>query len=533
MIYRDAQIFIMLNKETTLKEGVVLNGRYVVKEKIGQGGCGITYLAYDNIQNFTVVVKQFDPNSSNHQKQKSPEVVAALKIAFVNEAKLLKKLGNSSRLIPRRYDFFEDGNNFYIIQEFIEGVDLSSELKEGNIFSEAETIEMIGGILIPLQDIHTRNIIHRDLKPSNIRIRTINENEDELVLIDFGIAKEILEDNEIGLVTEMGVGTEGYRPKEQKEGKPVPASDIYPIGIMGLQAITGLGVSALIGLKERELQVIKGGRILSGANIKASSNLIEFLKYTLTEDLNLRYPNAAEALKALNNLDRIVPFDVAAQARENTVTEGNIPPRPTSKRSKSSLLKVIGVIGLLIGVYSSSLITIFGAAPKVVEMLSGAGKQWQTYNRPEYGVHLSRPSDWEVVDHNPESDLGVLATIHPPDQIENCQDKIFVKTTKPEKLPLNLPQYREDTIDRIKKINQKVSEIKNETTDGTKLSRLPAFRLNYQREDSKCATRKLIEINTININNGRTYSVLYNASPQTFEQGKSTFEKIIASFIID
>jgi eukaryotic-like serine/threonine-protein kinase len=526
----------MPNEETTLKEGVVLKERYVIKEKIGHGGCGVTYLSTDlNQDRLDVVVKQFAPNYSNPKKTKTPEQVASFRIAFEKEAELLKKLGDSYRLIPKRYDFFEECGNLYIVQEFIKGENLSNLLRTGRILSEAETIEMMRRILVPLQDLHYKKIIHRDLKPSNIMIRTRDEDEEEFVLIDFGIAKDIIDDNEIGLVTEMGVGTEGYRPKEQKERqKPaVLASDIYPIGVMGLQAITGLGVSELTGLKEHKLQLLKGGRILSGANIKASSNLIEFLKYTLTEDLNLRYPNAAEALKALNNLDRIGPFDIAAQARENTVTEGNIPSKSTNKRSKSSSLKVgrviAGIIGLL-GVVGS-LITIVGAAPKFVEMLPGTEKQWEPYNSLKYGVHLSHPSDWKVVEYDPEQDRGTLATLNPPDKVENCQDKILIETVKPDKVLPSFDQYKGDARDRIKKTNKKVSDIYDRTTDKTRLSHLRAFRLEYQREDDRCGSRQIIEIDTIK--DGRTYSVLYTANPQTFDRNKSTFEKIVDSFIID
>jgi hypothetical protein len=76
-----------------------------------------------------------------------------------------------------------------------------------------------------------------------------------------------------------------------------------------------------------------------------------------------------------------------------------------------------------------------------------------------------------------------------------------------------------------------VSDIYDRTTDKTRLSHLRAFRLEYQREDDRCGSRQIIEIDTIK--DGRTYSVLYTANPQTFDRNKSTFEKIVDSFIID
>jgi eukaryotic-like serine/threonine-protein kinase len=381
----------MLNEEIVLKEGIVLKERYIIGKIIGHGGCGITYLAKDlNQKELTVVVKQFAPNSSTHKKEKSAEVVAALKIAFEKEASFLKKLGDSYRFIPKRYDFFGENGNLYIVQEFIKGVDLNNILVKGDIFSELETIELIKKILILLQDLHTKNIIHRDIKPSNIRVREINEDEDELILIDFGISKEALDNNEIGLVTDMGLGTEGYRPPEKATSV---ASDIYPIGIIGLQAITGLTARELTGRGAIELQLVKDGKILPNARIQATPKFIDFLKYTLASDLDfdLRYSNATEALKDLNNLDQIVPFDIAAKARENTVTEGNLSSKPTSKRSKPSITKVISLVGSLITIGTAIHIGWTYWWVKVTNVSS----ETSPYENKKYNIKLEYPNNWD------------------------------------------------------------------------------------------------------------------------------------------
>jgi eukaryotic-like serine/threonine-protein kinase len=512
----------MANEETALKERTVLKGRYVIDSKIGRGGCGITYRATDRDQpglGLTVVVKQFAPNSS---KQRSVEKVAALRVAFEKEASILKRLGDSYRCIPKVVDFFEEGGNLYIVQEFIKGVDLSNILTKGNILSEIEAIELIRKILTILKDVHNQNIIHRDIKPENIRKRETHENE--LVLIDFGISKEILDSNDIGQLTEWGAGTPGYRPPEQEHGKPTLASDIYPIGIIGLQAITGLKVSELSKFYSE-----KEGVILPNIKIQATSGFIEFLKYTLTHNLELRYTNATKALESLNNLDRIVPFDIAVQNIRRTDTESNVVKKTTSKRSKAPLAKVIGTSVLLIGVISG-LIEIFGAAPKVVEMLSGSEKQWKIYHSDKYGVQLSHPQNWTRVLEDSDKERGSLLTLYPPGLKTECRDKVVIEITQPEKHPSSLEMHERNESARLKEINQGV-DINHETTDKTQLSSISAFRLSYQREDLQCGMRKVVEISTFD--SGQTYSVLYNSGAQNFERDQATFEKIVDNFKID
>jgi PsbP len=157
-------------------------------------------------------------------------------------------------------------------------------------------------------------------------------------------------------------------------------------------------------------------------------------------------------------------------------------------------------------------------------------KEWVAYHSLNYGVQLSYPKNWTKELKDPGTYRGSILTLYPPMQRIECQDKVIIETIKPEKSLPSLETYEREEIDRLEKMNQGV-KINHETTTKTQLSKLPAFRLNYQREDSQCGVRKFVEV--VTINNGKIYSILYDANPQTFDRDRETFDKIIDSFKLD
>jgi eukaryotic-like serine/threonine-protein kinase len=157
-------------------------------------------------------------------------------------------------------------------------------------------------------------------------------------------------------------------------------------------------------------------------------------------------------------------------------------------------------------------------------------KELVTYPIPDYGIKLSYPKNWTKDKKNPGTERGSILILNPPNSRIECPDKVVFEIIKPEKSPSSLEMYETDEIDRLNKMNQGI-KINNETTVKTQLSQIPAFRLNYQREDSQCGSRKVVEIATIN--NGKIYSILYDANPQSFERDLATVNKIIESFKLD
>src|SRR4028118_1499688 len=220
-----------------LNPGEILAGRYSIIARLGQGGFARTYTAQDiqNPENPPCVIKEIPfPQSEN------PRVFERARRQFQREARALQTLGNNSR-IPELFNHFEENGNFYLVQEFMEGTPLSQELPPGQRWTEAQAIAFLREILEILNSIHQANVIHRDITPSNLIRR---QTDRQIVLIDFGAVKEIstFTSNSTGeILTSQAIGTSGYMPPEQYNPRsvPQPYNDIYALGIIAIQALTG------------------------------------------------------------------------------------------------------------------------------------------------------------------------------------------------------------------------------------------------------------------------------------------------------
>jgi CHASE2 domain-containing sensor protein len=220
--------------------GTLLKGRYKIIRVLGAGGFGQTYVAEDVQQpdQSVCVVKHLKPSSQD---------TAFLQVArrlFDTEVETLRRLGTHDQ-IPGLLAFFEDNQEFYFVQDFIEGCPLSEELSRNRRLSEAQVLDLLRDVLEILQFVHSKQVIHRDIKPSNLIRR---QKDNRFVLIDFGAVKEIQtqitnESGKTGLT--VGIGTQGYVPSEQLVGKPRFSSDIYALGMTAIQALTGLHPSQL------------------------------------------------------------------------------------------------------------------------------------------------------------------------------------------------------------------------------------------------------------------------------------------------
>ncbi|MEB3150951.1 MAG: GUN4 domain-containing protein [Sphaerospermopsis sp.] len=268
----------------------ILLSRYKIIKQIGTGGFGDTYLAEDTALpgNPKCVVKHLKRNPD-------PGVLAISQRLFENEAKILQDLGKNDQ-IPGLYAYFEDKGEFFLVQEFVDGHDLNQEIVVGQKLSEEKAIKLIQEILEVLSFVHQQNIIHRDIKPSNIMRR---HDDGKIVVIDFGAVKEIaaFTVNSQGQTSlTVGIGTPGYMPSEQANGRPKFASDVYAVGILGIQAVTGL----LLAQLEEDSTT---GEIIWRNYAQVSDRFAEVLNNMVRDHFSQRYKNATEALQALNKIE--------------------------------------------------------------------------------------------------------------------------------------------------------------------------------------------------------------------------------------
>jgi serine/threonine protein kinase len=267
-----------------------LAGRYEIIKLLGGGGFAVTYLARDNYQPSKplCVVKQLRPN------QTQSRVIEF----FEKEAAILERLGKHPQ-IPQLLAHFNQDDNLYIVQEFIEGQDLSREIVPGKRLSESYVTKLLQDALEILSFVHSHGVIHRDIKPQNLMRRQ----DGKIILIDFGAVKELgtLMINSQGEVnSSVVIGTPGYMSYEQYRGKPCFGSDIYALGVMAIQALTGVLPAEL----EEDPQT---GEIIWQNQVQVSNHLSEVLTKMVRHHFSMRYLNATEALQALISVTAPLP----------------------------------------------------------------------------------------------------------------------------------------------------------------------------------------------------------------------------------
>lgn len=270
----------------------ILDGRYEVFKQLSAGGFGITYLAKDLRRpgQPQCVVKRLRP-----QRDFSPEEWQVARRLFDQEAEILERLGRHEQ-IPLLLAHFEEKGNFFIVQDFIQGQTLRDELQAVKRLPEKDVITLLRQGLTVLSYVHQQGVIHRDIKPENL----IRRQDGVLCLIDFGIVKEFSA-QQLGhaaqpqsqlIATTVSIGTEGYTPREQAAGKPLPASDVYALGMVALEALTGRYPIHLDCDPNT-------GDVLWRQGVRVSGPLAEVLTNMVRYHYSRRYASGTDALDAL------------------------------------------------------------------------------------------------------------------------------------------------------------------------------------------------------------------------------------------
>ena len=278
--------------------GQLLDRRYRITQILAAGGFGQTFLAEDTRRPGSplCVVKQL--RRSNNQK--GFQIARRL---FDKEAEMLEKLGQHDQ-IPRLLAHFEENQEFFLVEEYIPGHPLIQELVPGKCKSEAEVIDLLRQILEILAFVHSNNVIHRDIKPANLIRR---QPDNKIVLIDFGAVKELsTQITQSGSNPTVAIGTRPYMPIEQFQGEPQYNSDVYALGVIGVQAVTGLSADELSRPHILSKPPVNNNRSKNGwrNHTKVSSVLANLIDKMLHYDFRQRYQSAREVLADLSKIKR-------------------------------------------------------------------------------------------------------------------------------------------------------------------------------------------------------------------------------------
>lgn len=338
--------------------GNLLDGRYKVTQVLSAGGFGETYISEDTRRpgNPRCVLKLLKPASHD------PEYLKIARRLFVSEAETLEQLGNHDQ-IPRLLAYFEENEEFYLVQELIAGHPLHTDLTPGQVWSENQVIQMLQDVLSVLVFVHGCNVIHRDIKPANLMRR---DRDNKLVLIDFGAVKQIrtqtaVAGNDAGNhnPVSVAIGTPGYMPPEQAQGRPRFNSDIYALGMVAIQALTGR--------LPHELGEDPAGEVLWQQYAAVTPGLATILTKMVRYHYRDRYQSARDALHDLQTLTTpfpstypvppatvvpeataaaasSMPFATAAYSSTTPLADATESARPVNQAAVARLTKTLEIV---------------------------------------------------------------------------------------------------------------------------------------------------------------------------------------------
>jgi serine/threonine protein kinase len=272
--------------------GMLLGGRYRVDYKIAAGGFGAVYHAYDVVARRDVAVKVL------HAALATDATVVA---RFRREVAALAQLRDPHTVVA--YDAGEapDGSMF-LVMELLAGESLYERYKTSGPLPWASVVAIARGVCCSLAEAHALGIVHRDLKPANIHVEPRPGQRDYAKVLDFGIAKlrdGAIEDNDITHVGQM-VGTFDYMPPEQMAGTCMPQSDIFTLGVVMYEMISGTRPFGVVQGPASQLAAVLGTTPQLLSNVPPP--LARIVARCLDREPNARYANANELSAALAEL---------------------------------------------------------------------------------------------------------------------------------------------------------------------------------------------------------------------------------------
>ena len=287
-------------------------GRYHLIEQLGEGGMAIVYRAFDTRLEREVAVKII------RQSAFPPEMMEGVLKRFEREAKSLARLSHPN--IVKVHDFGEHDGSPFLVLEYLPGGTLKEKL--GKPIPWLEAMRLLLPIARGIAFAHERGIVHRDIKPANILITESGEP----TLSDFGIAK-ILEMGQVTALTGTGmaIGTPEYMAPEQWTGETSPQSDLYSLGIVLYEMITGrkpyvADTPAAILLKQATEPLPRPSQFAPELPESVEWVLIK----TLARDPEDRYRNVNALIEAIESLSPIAVGPLPSQQSDSPETL-NIP----------------------------------------------------------------------------------------------------------------------------------------------------------------------------------------------------------------
>ena len=337
-----------------LRVGTVLNNRYIVGRVLGQGGFGITYLAWDTKLEAKVAVKEFMPNEIATRVGTTVSVAVESRTQdftygaerFQEEARTLAKFMGQPN-IAGVTDYFDENDTSYFVMDYIEGISFKTYIaNHGGKVSVEDACNVMIPVLQALTAVHAEGFIHRDVTPDNIYIT-----KDGMVkLLDFGSARYSIGDKSKSLDVILKVG---YAPKEQyiRRSRQGPFTDVYSCAACFYAALTGF-------LPPESLERLDNDTLVPVS--QCGIDIPEYLDKAILKGLAVqpedRFQSAAEFLDAI-------------EQQQVVEVPGKAPAAPTAGGQLDALIAKAKQMPKLYGAIAAAVVVVLVA----VGVLTGGG----------------------------------------------------------------------------------------------------------------------------------------------------------------
>ncbi|MDB9467917.1 serine/threonine-protein kinase [Dolichospermum circinale] len=499
-------------------------GHYQTIKPVGKGGFGAAFQAIDldSVNQRQCVIKRLNIKIDEiREEYKNPEIVdkivEGIKAAFDREAQVLEFLGDNSGNIPTLYDYFsftapafgqqEELEFKYLVQQYIEGENLSQELRRKGRFSETEILNFLKQILPVLQFIHEQNSIHRDIKPSNIVRETATQ---RLFLIDFGAVKQVVS-GETNMKKSVPFFTKVYaspeqRPEEGRIGEIYPSSDLYSLAVTCLELLTATTPVDYLNNNYQNWRQ-QASKIIS-------PSLANILDKMLKVNPRHRFQSAAEVMTAVNEYRITTPR-----------TE---PPTIIDKQFKTFIDKKLKTLQPLLIKSVFLIIPIIAGVIGVNSYLQSSTKVVEVVEVVEYaksGIKFKYPKNWQ---ETPAIDK--LTRIIPKNMISSFLTPEFFITIDELFHSETLADYTKFSIGQIEALGQNAKIIKS---GQIQLGETQGYQVVYEFRDNIHKV-SFQEMQVWIVNDKKAYILTYRAEDKSYpEFAKTVEDTIIKSFRLE
>ena len=478
----------------------ILHLHYQIVKILGLGRSGITYLVkdIDTIESRLYVVKEIQ---SINNSELSPALIRAM---FEAQGSIAYRVGQHPQ-VPSIVARFEEDGHRYLVREYIEGELLSQELVPGSIWSQTQVFDFLMDLIGILCFVHSFNYIHQDINPHNI-IRRYDDSR--FNLIGFSGAKVLGNKDPNSLANyPVNYNNSSYIPYEQEHNSPQFNSDIYAVGAIAIQALTGnFPIQRDADSYEFQWQ----------DDLRIDARLVKIIDRMVRPDYRNRYQSGFEVLADLQSFALTqLPVNKTNQFKPYLIFSGAI----------CTLLLGTGVAKLLSAPNDRPpLLAPIVAATKVVVPTIHNDPKLQIYTEKEIKIEYAK--NWQKDDvFNIITGEQVIFTSPKQNSVDKYQENISIRVEKLTNPRITLSSYTQAAIAEIKKyyLDAKIIE-----SSSTNLANKPAKLVVYTGKDEKSLPIKNLEVWTID--RGNAYIITYKAAPDRYYQHLETAMAMINSF---